>query len=647
MDVSVSETGAMLAVFPSRAVIPAGQDSATFAVLTLDDETVEADSVVTAAIAEDAERYTVGAPFSASVTVMDDDRAPLTAEFQDAPASHNGEDAFTLRIAFSEAVAVSYRTLRDQALEVTGGRVTRAKRVDGRSDLWRITIEPDSDAGVTVVLPVTDSCDAEGAVCTGDGGALSNRLELTIPGPVAEEEEQKTPPENSPASGAPGITGTARVGETLTADTADITDADGVDNADYSYQWLAGDADIQGATASGYTLQDADEGKAITVKVSFTDDAGNEETLTSAATAGVEDAVAEEEPTEPPPAPTNLTAVVNEDGSVTLTWEAPDDDSVTGYLILRRRPYEGEKALLVYVENTGSTATTFTDTDMTAGTQHVYRVKAINDAGVGGQSNYVNVDVPDAEADDSASSDEPKPPSREEVPDSDPEAEQQSGRAENPRAPELVDSILGRIRIRLFPVESARRYEVTRILMLRTGHAGEDTYTRTIQHSDAPIYTDHDIEWGRRYIYYYRAIFAGTSYGSYSNGSVKVTSEEEPHVTNRRIVRTKQSAGVNSFIWRLSYRWNAPTEDAVGTLLGYTVEQWYHGHVRVTEHGPRSTRWDGGFAAAPGSGLGTQYRIKVRYSTGETAWSPYTISCVDESECATTSYEEVGGYETS
>ena len=37
----------------------------------------------------------------------------------------------------------------------------------------------------------------------------------------------------------------------------------------------------------------------------------------------------------PPPAPTNLTATVNDDGSVTLSWEAPDDDSITGYQILR------------------------------------------------------------------------------------------------------------------------------------------------------------------------------------------------------------------------------------------------------------------------------------------------------------------------
>ena len=58
-------------------------------------------------------------------------------------------------------------------------------------------------------------------------------------------------------------------------------------------------------------------------------------------------------------------AVVNEDGHIVLSWEAPDDDSITGYQILRRRPTEGEDTLLVYVADTQSTAATFTDTDVT------------------------------------------------------------------------------------------------------------------------------------------------------------------------------------------------------------------------------------------------------------------------------------------
>ena len=194
---------------------------------------------------------------------------------------------------------------------------------------------------------------------------------------------------NSPAAGAPTISGTAQVGETLTADTSDIVDDDGLGDASFSYQWLADGADIAGATGDTYTLAADDEGQSIKVRVSFTDDAKNQESLTSGATG----AVAAAEPAEPPAKPTNLTAVVNDDGSVTLSWDAPDDESVTGYQVLRRRPTEGEKELLVYVEDTGSTATTYTDTGVTAGVRHVYRVKAINAAGVGKQSNYVRVEL--------------------------------------------------------------------------------------------------------------------------------------------------------------------------------------------------------------------------------------------------------------
>ena len=97
----------------------------------------------------------------------------------------------------------------------------------------------------------------------------------------------REPVENSPATGAPTVTGTARVGETLTADTTGISDDDGLVNATFSYQWLADDAGISGATGSSYTLADDDESKAVKVRVSFTDDAGNDETLTSTATAAV------------------------------------------------------------------------------------------------------------------------------------------------------------------------------------------------------------------------------------------------------------------------------------------------------------------------------------------------------------------------
>ena len=94
-------------------------------------------------------------------------------------------------------------------------------------------------------------------------------------------------PTNSAATGQPTIEGTAQVGETLTAETKNINDDDGLSNAVFSYQWLANDADISGATGASYTLAAVYEGKAIKVKVSFTDDKNNQETLTSVATTAV------------------------------------------------------------------------------------------------------------------------------------------------------------------------------------------------------------------------------------------------------------------------------------------------------------------------------------------------------------------------
>ena len=182
-----------------------------------------------------------------------------------------------------------------------------------------------------------------------------------------------------------------RVGETLATDVLGIADEDGLENATFSYQWISNDgttdADIQGETGATYTLASAYVGKTIKVKVTFTDDADNEETLTSPATAEVAAGV----PTDPPAKPRNLTGTANADGTVTLRWDAPDDDSVTGYQILRRRPTEGERTLLVHVNDTGSTATEYTDNDVTPDVLHAYRVTTINAVGLSRRSEFVNV----------------------------------------------------------------------------------------------------------------------------------------------------------------------------------------------------------------------------------------------------------------
>ena len=94
---------------------------------------------------------------------------------------------------------------------------------------------------------------------------------------------------NTAATGAPSITGTATVGEELTATTDTIADDDGLPS-NFTYQWVRVDADgtsnpvdITDANAATYTLADDDAGKKIKVKVSFTDDLDSTETRTSAA----------------------------------------------------------------------------------------------------------------------------------------------------------------------------------------------------------------------------------------------------------------------------------------------------------------------------------------------------------------------------
>ena len=109
---------------------------------------------------------------------------PLTASLENTPESHNGTDAFTFELRFSEEVKLSYKTLRDQSFTVSGGTVKKAKRLEQGSNIhWLITVEPDSDADVTVVLPATTDCDDPGAICTEDGRRLSNSLELIVSGP--------------------------------------------------------------------------------------------------------------------------------------------------------------------------------------------------------------------------------------------------------------------------------------------------------------------------------------------------------------------------------------------------------------------------------------------------------------------------------
>ena len=220
------------------------------------------------------------------------------------------------------------------------------------------------------------------------GWQLGSTIEVELKAAPAEEEgeessdeageESSVEPTNREPTGEPTIDGTTEAGDVLTADTSAIADADGLTNAVFTYQWKRIDPnsndtegeDIPAATGQTYALTSQDVGKSLRVVVTYTDDGGFTQSLPSPLT----DAVT----AEPTDRPYGLQAV-EQDGTVVLTWEAPDitRDGADDYRILRHRPELGESEPLVHVDFTGTSATSYTDTTVQPGVLYVYRVKAV------------------------------------------------------------------------------------------------------------------------------------------------------------------------------------------------------------------------------------------------------------------------------
>ena len=110
----------------------------------------------------------------------------LTASFEELPDAHSGAGTdLVVRARFSEPLAVSYVTMRDGGAVFVQSphRVVKAKRVEGRSDLWDITIRVGDDRRLSVTVFKGSGCDGEHAVCTADGRPVSQAAQVFIEGP--------------------------------------------------------------------------------------------------------------------------------------------------------------------------------------------------------------------------------------------------------------------------------------------------------------------------------------------------------------------------------------------------------------------------------------------------------------------------------
>ena len=99
--------------------------------------------------------------------------------------------------------------------------------------------------------------------------------------------------------------------------------------------------------------------------------------------------------TDVPSSPEGLSVTSVTHDSVTLSWTALDDSSVTGYQVLRRDHADGpDSTYAVIADDLGSDTTTYVDTDVSASSSYSYRVKARNAAGLSASSGHVRADTP-------------------------------------------------------------------------------------------------------------------------------------------------------------------------------------------------------------------------------------------------------------
>ena len=219
------------------------------------------DCSATGAICTDDGRKLSNSP---SDTVDGPPSEPLTASFSGMPAEHDGSSEFTFTLTFSEEPDedLSYRTLRDDAFDVSGGEIGKAKRAEqGKNRTWTIHVDPDRAGDVSIRLPATQSCSATGAICTGDGRMLSNSTSDTVRGPAGISVADATAEENTDSSIDFTVTLDRAASGTVTVD---YQTADGTATAGSDY------------TAASGTLTFAAGERTKTISVTLLDDTHDE-----------------------------------------------------------------------------------------------------------------------------------------------------------------------------------------------------------------------------------------------------------------------------------------------------------------------------------------------------------------------------------
>ena len=132
----------------------------------------------------------VRGPWSDEAQIADDTTGapaafdPFSGVLRNTPLRHDGRSSFTFELHFSrDPGGLGYRDVRDELLDVMGGRITNARRSEPPSNQsWTVTVAPTQTGPVTITLPARD-CSEPNAVCAGDE-PLAGAATVTVDGPA-------------------------------------------------------------------------------------------------------------------------------------------------------------------------------------------------------------------------------------------------------------------------------------------------------------------------------------------------------------------------------------------------------------------------------------------------------------------------------
>ena len=174
VDTNSTETDISEATSSTYILVPADEGRTMKVRVTFDDDAGNSESLTSAA--------------TEAVRPL----TPFTAEFRDVPEHHDGETAFGLELYLNKVAVTSWSTVAGGILDVSGGDVTGARRLDpdgdDRNKRWEVTVEPTQAGDITITLPVLQ-CTQENAVCA-NGQPLARAVSATVAG--QDQKDSKT-----------------------------------------------------------------------------------------------------------------------------------------------------------------------------------------------------------------------------------------------------------------------------------------------------------------------------------------------------------------------------------------------------------------------------------------------------------------------